>query len=236
MVSGDIEMLLASMAVIYGQPLDYNYHPPTYVDNASPTDLTNSLQTISSGGNTSFQPYTSSELSTPTVEFEKQFYSYSAPEETLQDNGELEKALASLNKKLRVIFIRTPENYGLEQAAMELLKSTAENHMAIYVFAKQTDVADLAQKLQSQKIQNEIKPEVHFIKYRTDEDAAYAQQVIRDQFNSLPGNIRRTDNVETSTELSSRYKFDSNNSTEQPMQPKTSFKRKYLASRRRIQQ
>ncbi|CAD6994901.1 unnamed protein product [Ceratitis capitata] len=52
---------------------------------------------------------------------------------------------------------------------------------------KQSDVSDLAQKLQNLNVQNTNKPEVHFVKYRTPEDAAHAQHAIQQQYNDLGG-------------------------------------------------
>ncbi|XP_073818492.1 uncharacterized protein [Musca autumnalis] len=81
----------------------------------------------------------------------------------------------------------TPQNNGLEDAVLGLAKKAAEQRTAIYVLNKQPDLAGLADKFNN--INNNInhKPEVHFVKYRTAEDAANAQRAIQGQYDSLGG-------------------------------------------------
>ncbi|CAD6994894.1 unnamed protein product [Ceratitis capitata] len=69
-----------------------------------------------------------------------------------------------------------PEGNGLENAAVNLAKLAAEERTAIYVLQKQADLGGLANKLQAQHDVNRNKPEVHFVKYRTPEDAVNAQR------------------------------------------------------------
>ncbi|CAD6994887.1 unnamed protein product [Ceratitis capitata] len=110
------------------------------------------------------------------------------------DDGDAGQQVAnSLKKNLRVIFIKGPENRGLENAALQLAKHAAEDRTAIYVLQKQSDIGDLAKKLNSIQGQNSHKPEVHFVKYRTPEDAANAQRAIQSQYDQLGGNSQAHD-------------------------------------------
>ncbi|XP_017037688.1 uncharacterized protein TwdlD [Drosophila kikkawai] len=120
-------------------------------------------------------------------EFQKEFYSYAAPEEQFDEGASNQQIADSLKKSLRVVFIRTPENRGFEQAALQLAKQSAQQETAIYVLTKQGDVANLAKQLNALKTSSVNKPEVHFVKYRTPEDAANAQLAIQNQYNQLPG-------------------------------------------------
>lgn len=120
-------------------------------------------------------------------EFKKEFYSYAAPEDAFHDNDAGEKITAALKRNLRVVFIKSPENKGFEEAAINLAKQASEERTAIYVLSKQSDIGDLANRLQNLKSQSQNKPEVHFVKYRTPQDAANAQKAIQEQYNTLPG-------------------------------------------------
>lgn len=48
-------------------------------------------------------------------------------------------------------------------------------------------MSNLAKQLNALKTSSTNKPEVHFVKYRTPEDAANAQLAIQNQYNQLPG-------------------------------------------------
>ncbi|XP_037943752.1 uncharacterized protein LOC119676582 [Teleopsis dalmanni] len=123
----------------------------------------------------------------PSNEFSKEFYSYSAPEQEFEDGGANEQIANSLKRNLRVVFIKGPENSGLENAALQLAKSASDDRTAIYVLNKQADISNLANQLQNLKSSNANKPEVHFVKYRTPADADNAQRTIQSQYDSLPG-------------------------------------------------
>lgn len=123
-------------------------------------------------------------------EFQKEFYSYAAPEEQFDEAINNQQIADSLKKSLRIVFIRTPENRGFEQAALQLAKQSAQQETAIYVLSKQADVTNLAKQLNALKSTSSNKPEVHFVKYRTPQDAANAQLAIQNQYNQLPGASR----------------------------------------------
>lgn len=122
----------------------------------------------------------------PTNEYNKEYYTYSAPEHEFDDAGSADNIGNSLKKNLRVIFVKGPENTGLENAALQLAKSAGDERTAIYVLTKQADIGDLANKLNSVQSTGS-KPEVHFVKYRTPADAENAQRAIQSQYDSLPG-------------------------------------------------
>ncbi|KAL7727152.1 hypothetical protein ACLKA6_016111 [Drosophila palustris] len=123
----------------------------------------------------------------PAAELEKEFFTYTANEQDFDEPQSLEKVSSSLNKALRVVFIKGPENRGLENAALALAKQAAQQETAIYVLNKQADIGDLANKLNAIRSNTNNKPEVHFVKYRTPEDAANAQRAIQGQYDQLGG-------------------------------------------------
>ncbi|XP_061397164.1 uncharacterized protein LOC133332805 [Musca vetustissima] len=118
---------------------------------------------------------------------EKEFYTFTANDADFNDPAASNQYNAVAKKGLRVIFIKGPENKGLEDAALALAKQAAEQRTAIYVLNKQADIAGLSDKFNA--INNNVnhKPEVHFVKYRTPEDAANAQRAIQSQYDSLVG-------------------------------------------------
>ncbi|SPP81075.1 Hypothetical predicted protein [Drosophila guanche] len=129
----------------------------------------------------------------PTAELEKEFFTFTANEQDFDEPQALERVSSSLNKALRVVFIKGPENRGLENAALALAKQAAQQETAIYVLNKQADIGDLANKLNSIRSNTNNKPEVHFVKYRTPEDAANAQRAIQSQYDQLGGSSQATD-------------------------------------------
>ncbi|XP_060648527.1 glycine, alanine and asparagine-rich protein-like [Drosophila nasuta] len=129
----------------------------------------------------------------PAAELEKEFFTYTANEEDFDEPQAAEKVSSSLNKALRVVFIKGPENRGLENAALALAKQAAQQETAIYVLNKQADIGDLANKLNAIRSNSNNKPEVHFVKYRTPEDAANAQRAIQGQYDQLGGSSQAHD-------------------------------------------
>ncbi|XP_054747186.1 keratin, type I cytoskeletal 13-like isoform X3 [Anastrepha obliqua] len=127
------------------------------------------------------------------AELNKEFYTYTAPDEDFNDADAVQKVASTLKKNLRVVFIKGPENTGLENAALQLAKHASEDKTAIYVLQKQSDISDLANKLNAIQSQSSHKPEVHFVKYRTPEDAANAQKAIQSQYDQLGGNSQSHD-------------------------------------------
>lgn len=126
-------------------------------------------------------------------EFNKEFFTYTAPEEDFADREATQHIANMLKRNLRVLFIKSPEHQGLTNAALQLAKQSSEQRTAIYVLTKQADVGELAQRLQQENQSQAHKPEVHFVKYRTSEDAVRAQQLIQQQFDALGGSSRSSD-------------------------------------------
>uniref|UniRef100_A0A6P4ELJ2 Uncharacterized protein LOC108043302 n=1 Tax=Drosophila rhopaloa TaxID=1041015 RepID=A0A6P4ELJ2_DRORH len=135
----------------------------------------------------------------PQAELQKEFFTYSADEGDFYDPAASDQVSNAVNKALRVVFIKGPENRGLEDAALALAKQAAQQETAIYVLNKQADIGDLANKLNAIRNNNNNKPEVHFVKYRTPEDAANAQRAIQGQYDQLGGSSQAQDGGVAST-------------------------------------
>uniref|UniRef100_A0A034W704 DUF243 domain-containing protein n=1 Tax=Bactrocera dorsalis TaxID=27457 RepID=A0A034W704_BACDO len=197
-------VLCSVISATYAASLGYNYSPalggglsggqisgPSYGGQAlsGPSYGGQALGGPSYGGASYGGPSFGGFAPAPTpVEVNKEFFTYTAPEHEFNDAGDAGDHANSLKKNLRVIFIKGPENSGLENAALQLAKSAGEERTAIYVLSKQADIGDLANKLQSLNHRNSQKPEVHFVKYRTPADAENAKQAIQSQYDGLGGN------------------------------------------------
>ncbi|XP_037828735.1 haze protective factor 1-like [Lucilia sericata] len=129
----------------------------------------------------------------PQAELEKEFFTYTANDEDFNDPAASNQLSNSVKQGLRVIFIKGPENSGLENAALTLAKQGSEQKTDIYVLQKQADLSTLANKLSTDNKNNNNKPEVHFVKYRTQEDAINAQKAIQGQYDSLGGTSQSHD-------------------------------------------
>uniref|UniRef100_B3P656 GG11492 n=2 Tax=Drosophila erecta TaxID=7220 RepID=B3P656_DROER len=117
------------------------------------------------------------------ADFHKHFYAFEAPYDSVEEADLAETKLSSLaEKNLQVVFIKAPENKAVVGALNALAKQTSEDKTAIYVLNKQTDVNELASQLSALKAQHKHKPQVHFVKYKTEEEAAQAQHYIQAQY------------------------------------------------------
>ncbi|XP_073818465.1 uncharacterized protein [Musca autumnalis] len=128
-----------------------------------------------------------SSIAPAQAELEKEFYTFTANEEDFAEPAASNQFNNVAKQGLRVIFIKGPENNGLEDAVLGLAKSASEQQTAIYVLNKQADLSALAEKLNAENTDVNHKPEVHFVKYRTPEDAANAQRTIQAQYDALGG-------------------------------------------------
>ncbi|XP_004524366.1 uncharacterized protein KIAA0754-like [Ceratitis capitata] len=199
---------LASIA--YADKLGYNYQPvahsneglsftPGAQPRAAPSAPTQEAPALPAAIPATAQPAPAAAHPAPAAtaapapaapaitQYEKEFYTFTAPQAEFDDAAGHQTIANSLKKNLRVVFIKTPESKALENAALSLAKQGSEDKTAIYVLTKQADLGSLGQQLQAIQSQSSHKPEVHFIKYRTPQDATHAQQAIQQQYDSLPG-------------------------------------------------
>ncbi|XP_073818178.1 uncharacterized protein [Musca autumnalis] len=195
-------IVLCFVAVAYGGHAGYNYQPSASLIGGSFAGFSSPSFSAPFYSTPSFTApsFTAPSFTTPSftapsysppapaVELTKEFYTFSAPEDEFNDPIPVDQYSSALKKSIRVIFIKGPENRGLENAALALAKQAGQQQTAIYVLNKQTDLGDLANKLNNLGTSNNKRPEVHFIKYRTPEDAVNAQLAIQSQYDLLGGN------------------------------------------------
>ncbi|XP_017967914.1 uncharacterized protein LOC108659475 isoform X2 [Drosophila navojoa] len=200
-------IVMCLVAVACADKLGYNYQPVGHspsglsfrpgngnanIGSIGGSDSLSGLIGVNQGGSGAGGPV-SYEAPAPAAELQKEFFTYTANEQDFDEPQALEKVSSSLNKALRVVFIKGPENRGLENAALALAKQAAQQETAIYVLNKQADIGDLANKLNAIRSNTNNKPEVHFVKYRTPEDALNAQRAIQGQYDQLGGTSKALD-------------------------------------------
>lgn len=191
--------IICLLAVVNAQRSGYNYQPAEPAISGLPYTSSNigqnqagyippaetgaiSREPLISGGSTPAEQ----QYQTPP-ELLKEFFTYSADERDFQEPINHDQLSRSLRRNLRVLFIKGPEYNGIEDAALSLSRQAAEQQTAIYVLNKQADINDLGNKLNNIRTNNYQKPQVHFVKYRTPEDAINAQRAIQDQYDQLGG-------------------------------------------------
>uniref|UniRef100_A0A0K8VX41 DUF243 domain-containing protein n=1 Tax=Bactrocera latifrons TaxID=174628 RepID=A0A0K8VX41_BACLA len=195
-------IILCILASAYADKLGYNYRPVGHSDSGlsfTPGGGAGGLGGLGGslgglGGSSGIGPAAPAPVyQAPIAEYEKEFFTYTADEKEFSEPADNGQVIESLKKNLRVIFIKGPEGNGLEKAAVSLAKHAGEEKTAIYVLQKQADLGDLANKLQVENDVQRHKPEVHFVKYRTPEDAANAQRAIQQQYDQLGGKSQSHD-------------------------------------------
>ncbi|XP_023166600.1 uncharacterized protein LOC111596558 [Drosophila hydei] len=122
---------------------------------------------------------------TPAPIINKKFYLISAPEERGNDGKVKHLVLGRPQKNYRVVFIKAPggDNGNVKYTAEF---APQEEKTVIYVLSKKDNdlnAGDIATPAPTQP----SKPEVFFIKYKTDEEANQAQKEIQGQYDKLGG-------------------------------------------------
>ncbi|XP_075170255.1 uncharacterized protein LOC142242574 [Haematobia irritans] len=127
----------------------------------------------------------------------KDIYIHSAPEEVEEIGNEAGagQAAGPIRKNYRIVFIKAPsQNVKLNLDALKRAQASNEEKTVIYVLSKKPDFGDIQSQLAAvQNEQKSHKPEVFFIKYKTQEEANRAQQEIQAQYDSLGGSTHISD-------------------------------------------
>nr|NP_728017.1 TweedleY [Drosophila melanogaster]AAN09420.1 TweedleY [Drosophila melanogaster]AAT27277.1 RE02040p [Drosophila melanogaster] len=145
----------------------------------------------SGGGLVSIQPHRGGDKYLPPASttlapiINKKFYLVSAPEDHSNDGKVKHLVLGRPQKNYRVVFIKAPagDNANVKYSAEF---APQEEKTVIYVLSKKdndVDASDIATPAPTQP----SKPEVFFIKYKTDDEAKQAQQEIQGQYDKLGG-------------------------------------------------
>ncbi|XP_034663437.1 uncharacterized protein DDB_G0285291 [Drosophila subobscura] len=100
--------------------------------------------------------------------------------------------IAPPRKHYRIVFIKAPTP-SVSKAALRVQQAPVEEKTIIYVLTKKPDPLDLQTALEEVAPKQPSKPEVFFIKYKTQEEAAHAQRTIQAQYDQLGGTSQVSD-------------------------------------------
>ncbi|XP_067616881.1 mediator of RNA polymerase II transcription subunit 12 [Eurosta solidaginis] len=96
-------------------------------------------------------------------------------------------------KHYRIVFIKAPTQ-KINKAAVHVNQVATEEKTIIYVLTRKPDPIDFEAAYQEAAAPKQpSKPEVYFIKYRTQEEAQHAQQTIQAQYDQLGGTTQVSD-------------------------------------------
>ncbi|XP_034671347.1 uncharacterized protein LOC117903433 [Drosophila subobscura] len=186
-------LALLAVAVAQARP-QYGYEQP----GPGPTDIFvggsgngGGIGGGGGGGLVAIQPHRGGDKYLPPASttqapiINKKFYLVSAPEDHSNDGKVKHLVLGRPQKNYRVVFIKAPagDNANVKYSAEF---APQEEKTVIYVLSKKDndlDATDIATPAPTQP----SKPEVFFIKYKTDDEAKQAQHEIQGQYDKLGG-------------------------------------------------
>lgn len=93
-------------------------------------------------------------------------------------------------KHYRIVFIKAPTP-AVSKAALRVKQAPVEEKTIIYVLTKKPDPIDLQTAIEEAAPKQISKPEVFFIKYKTQEEAAHAQRTIQGECETRRGEERQ---------------------------------------------
>ncbi|XP_017845760.1 uncharacterized protein LOC108602224 [Drosophila busckii] len=121
----------------------------------------------------------------------KRFFIHSAPEDVDEDYKERHITVGVPKRNYNVVFIKSPQRSN-KKTSIKISPAVNEDKTVIYVLSKKTDSSDVHAEVVEQQ-SSTSKPEVFFIKYKTNEEASHAQQQIQAQYDALGGTSQLTD-------------------------------------------
>lgn len=108
----------------------------------------------------------------------KDIYIHAAPEEPEEQYSQPQFPNLPPRKHYRIVFIKAPTQ-SIKQQSIRLSQAPTEEKTIIYVLSKKDDQVDIQAALQEIQPTQPSKPEVYFIKYKTQEEAVHAQRQIQ---------------------------------------------------------
>ncbi|XP_036324991.1 probable basic-leucine zipper transcription factor R [Rhagoletis pomonella] len=128
------------------------------------------------------------QLVEPKTVITKRFFLHAAPEDAEEEVQERHITIGKARKSYNVVFIKS-SNKAAKKASIKITPAANEEKTVIYVLNKKQDAADIDAQVY-EPATTTTKPEVFFIKYKTAEEAAHAQQTIQAQYDALGGSTQ----------------------------------------------
>ncbi|XP_061386717.1 uncharacterized protein LOC133321650 [Musca vetustissima] len=176
-------MVLCVVALCSAAPQGYNYPsnpaghylPPTAPSQPSGHYLPPTAPETSAYGQQHQQPLVT-----------KRFFIHSAPEEEEVEVQHRDIVVGTPRKNFNVVFIKSATDKK-QKTKIRVIPAVNEDKTVIYVLAKKTDAPQLETYVE-EPATTTTKPEVFFIKYKTNEEAEHAQRSIQAEYDHLGGN------------------------------------------------
>ncbi|XP_061386729.1 uncharacterized protein LOC133321662 [Musca vetustissima] len=115
----------------------------------------------------------------------KNFFIHSAPEEEETEIEHQDIVIGVPRKKYNIVFVKSPATKQ-QKTKIRVIPAIQEDRTAIYVLTRNTAKPQVETYVEEPHI-TMTKPEVFFIKYKTNAEAEHAQHSIRDSFEQLGG-------------------------------------------------
>ncbi|XP_055852011.1 uncharacterized protein LOC129916205 [Episyrphus balteatus] len=122
----------------------------------------------------------------------KDIYVHVPPEEPEENYQVPQAPIQPPRKHYRIVFIKAPTQ-KINTASLRITQAPTEEKTIIYVLSKKQDPLDLEAVFKNVAPTQPSKPEVFFIKYKTQEEAVHAQQSIQAQYDKLGGTSEYSD-------------------------------------------
>ncbi|XP_073816576.1 uncharacterized protein [Musca autumnalis] len=121
----------------------------------------------------------------------KRFFIHSAPEEHGVEVQQHDISVGTPRKNYNVVFVKAPVEKQ-QKVKVRVTPAVNEEKTAVYVLSKKAD-APIVETLVQEPVTTTSKPEVAFIKYRTNEEAEHAQHKIQAEYDRLGGTTSVSD-------------------------------------------
>lgn len=115
----------------------------------------------------------------------KHFFLHSAPEEEETEIQHRDIVIGTPRKNFNVVFVKAPVPKQ-QQTKIRVIPAINEDKTVIYVLAKKAEEAQFVAHVE-EPATTTSKPEVFFIKYKTNEEAEHAQHSIQAEYDRLGG-------------------------------------------------
>lgn len=115
----------------------------------------------------------------------KRFFIHSAPEEEEVEIQQKDIFIGTPRKSYNVVFIKSPIA-PRQKTKVRVIPAASEDKTVIYVLSKKSQPGHLETYIE-EPVTTTVKPEVFFIKYRTNEEAEHAQHHIQAEYDHLGG-------------------------------------------------
>uniref|UniRef100_A0A1I8NXF2 DUF243 domain-containing protein n=1 Tax=Stomoxys calcitrans TaxID=35570 RepID=A0A1I8NXF2_STOCA len=161
-------LVLCFVGLTFAAPQGYNYPSPA-----------NGFSMQATGGATSADFHNQQPVIT------KRFFIHSAPEDEDTEIDQRDIVVGAPRKNFNVVFIKS-SSARQHKAKIRVIPAVNEDKTVIYVLTKKSDRAEIDAHV-VEPATTTTKPEVFFIKYKTNEEAKHAQRNIQAQYDRLGG-------------------------------------------------